>query len=80
MTQLADAVKPYRVLASSVLYELRNDETATRVSESHRDAIVSFYKSRSFEPMWITSEGLNDKARRALALFARAEPGRPECC
>ena len=70
---LADAVKPYKVLASSVLYELRNAETATRVSESHRDAIVSFYKNRSFEPMWITSEGLNDKARRLLAYLALAD-------
>ena len=70
---LADAVKPYKVLASSVLHELRNAETATRVSESHRDAIVSFYKNRSFEPMWITSEGLNDKARRLLAHLALAD-------
>ena len=71
---LADAAKPYKVLASSVLHELRNAETATRVSEGHREAIVSFYRNRSFEPMWITSEGLNDKARRAARL---SRPGGP---
>jgi murein L,D-transpeptidase YcbB/YkuD len=70
---LPDAIKPYRVLASSVLHELRNADTAVRVSESQRNAIVSFYKSRSFEPLWVTSEGLNEKARRVLAHMALAE-------
>ncbi len=70
---LADAAKPYRVLAASVLQELRNPDAAVRVSEGHRDAIVAFYKGRSFEPMWVTSEGLNDKAKRVLAHLAEAE-------
>jgi murein L,D-transpeptidase YcbB/YkuD len=70
---LIDAVKPYKVLASSVLHELRSADTPIRVSENHRAAILSFYRSRAFEPMWITSEGLNDKARRALTYLALAE-------
>jgi murein L,D-transpeptidase YcbB/YkuD len=68
-----DASKPDNVLASTILHELRQPESALRVTEQQRDAIIDFYRLNSFKPLWVTSEGLTEKARRALSLLARAE-------
>jgi murein L,D-transpeptidase YcbB/YkuD len=68
-----DAPKPGNVIASTILYELRQPESAVRVTEQQRDAIIGFYRLSGFKPLWVTSEGLTDKAKRALSLFAHAE-------
>ena len=67
------AAKPGQVLASTILYKLRDSETAVRVTPAQRDAILAFYASRGFEPVWVTSEGLSAKGAGALALMADAD-------
>lgn len=68
-----DAPKPGNVIASTILHELRQPEAALRVTEQQRAAIIDFYRLSDFKPLWITSEGLTDKAKRTLNLLARAE-------
>ena len=68
-----EAPKPDNVIASTILHELRQPETVLRVTEQQRDAIIGFYRLNGFKPLWVTSEGLNDKAKRTLSLLARAE-------
>jgi L,D-transpeptidase YcbB len=68
-----EAPTPPQVLASTIFYELRQTESALRVTAQQRDAIINFYRLNNFSPLWATSEGLGDKARRILALFAKAE-------
>ena len=67
------AAKPGQVLASTILYKLRDLETAVRVTPAQRDAILAFYAARGFEPVWVTSEGLSAKGAGALALMADAD-------
>jgi L,D-transpeptidase YcbB len=68
-----EAPIPAQVLASTILHELRQTETPLKVTTQQRDAIINFYRLNNFGPLWTTSEGLNDKARNILALFAKAE-------
>jgi murein L,D-transpeptidase YcbB/YkuD len=68
-----DAPIPAQVLASTIFYELRQTETSVKVTAQQRDAIINFYRLNNFSPLWVTSGGLSDKARRILALFAKAE-------
>jgi len=68
-----EAPIPAQVLASTIFHELRQTETALKVTAQQRDAIINFYRLNNFSPLWATSEGLGDKARRLLALFAKAE-------
>ncbi len=44
-----------------------------RVTTQQKDAIIGFYRLNNFRPVWVSSEGLNDKARRTLALLGQAE-------
>ena len=44
------APKPQRVLASTILNELRRPESPIRVTEQQRDAILSFYRLNNFTP------------------------------
>jgi murein L,D-transpeptidase YcbB/YkuD len=67
------APKPSKVLASTILYELRQPNSALTVTEEQRDAIIAFYRLNNFDPLWVTSEGLNERARRTLALLSKAE-------
>jgi murein L,D-transpeptidase YcbB/YkuD len=77
LVSLADpklnAPTPPQVLASTILYELRSDASGVRVTARQRDAIINFYRLNNFAPLWTTSEGLNDRAKRVLDLFSRAE-------
>jgi murein L,D-transpeptidase YcbB/YkuD len=66
------APKPSPVLASTILHELTSNSTV-RVTPKQRDAIISFYRLNNFSPLWVTSEGLNERARRVTGLFSRAE-------
>jgi murein L,D-transpeptidase YcbB/YkuD len=68
-----DAPKPAQVLASTILNELRESETPVRVTAQQRDAIINFYRLNNFKPLWVTSEGLTEKAKLTVALFAKAE-------
>ena len=77
LVSLADpalvAAKPDQVLASTILYQLRDSKTAVRVTSEERDAILAFYAARGFEPVWVSSEGLTPKAAHVLALLADAD-------
>ncbi|MDP9136733.1 MAG: L,D-transpeptidase family protein, partial [Pseudomonadota bacterium] len=44
-----------------------------KVTAQQKDAIVHFYQFNSFRPLWVGSQGLNDRVRRILALLANAE-------
>jgi murein L,D-transpeptidase YcbB/YkuD len=68
-----EAPKPGQVLASTILRELRRPESPLRVTKEQRDAIISFYRLNNFAPLWVTSEGLTDKAKRTLMLLSDAE-------
>jgi murein L,D-transpeptidase YcbB/YkuD len=68
-----EAPTPSQVLASTILDELRNPDTPISVTPQQRDAIINFYRLNTFAPLWITSEGLNAKAKRVLELLSRAE-------
>jgi L,D-transpeptidase YcbB len=68
-----EAPKPNLVLASTILDELRNVDTPITVTPHQRDAIITFYRLNTFAPLWVTSEGLNIKAKRVLELLSRAE-------
>jgi murein L,D-transpeptidase YcbB/YkuD len=68
-----DAPKPQQVLASTILNELRQSAAPVRVTTQQRDAIINFYRLNNFKPIWVSSEGLADKAKRTVALLARAE-------
>ncbi len=61
------------VMAAAVLQEFREPKSPLMVTEQQRDAIVDFYLTNNFRPLWVGLEGLNDKARRTLALLADAE-------
>lgn len=61
------------VLSSAIFNELLQPEHPMSVSKTQRDSILSFYRFNSFQPFWVTSAGINDKARRTLALLAQAE-------
>jgi murein L,D-transpeptidase YcbB/YkuD len=68
-----EAPQPSQVLASTILDDLRKPETPIRVTPRQRDAIINFYRLNTFTPLWVTSEGLNERARRVLGLLSRAE-------
>jgi murein L,D-transpeptidase YcbB/YkuD len=68
-----DAPKPDQVLASAILHEIRRPETPIRVTAQQRDAVINFYRLNNFKPLWVNSEGLIEKAKRTLLLFAKAE-------
>jgi murein L,D-transpeptidase YcbB/YkuD len=68
-----EAPKPAHVIASTILYELRQPESALRVTAEQRDAIINFYRLNGFAPLWVNSEGFVEKSRRVLALLAEAE-------
>jgi murein L,D-transpeptidase YcbB/YkuD len=67
------APKPDKVLASTIWGELRDRDSSVRVTAKQRDAIINFYRLNTFQPLWVTSEGLTERAKRALALLARAD-------
>jgi murein L,D-transpeptidase YcbB/YkuD len=64
---------PVDPLARTLLQELRQPETAARVTERQRDAIITFYRLNSFRPLWVGQSSLNQKAEVALAVLAGAE-------
>jgi murein L,D-transpeptidase YcbB/YkuD len=68
-----DAPKPDKVLASAILDELRKPDTPLRVTAEQRDAIITFYRLNNFTPLWVTSEGMNERAGKLLSLLSRAE-------
>jgi murein L,D-transpeptidase YcbB/YkuD len=68
-----EAPVPPQALASTILHELRQAETPVRVTPQQRDVIINFYRLNNFAPLWVSSEGLNEKAKRVLELFAAAE-------
>ena len=61
------------VIASIVFDELKSGSNPVRVTKAQRDAIVAFYRRNNFAPIWVSPDGLNDKAKRTLALMAKAE-------
>jgi L,D-transpeptidase YcbB len=63
----------YDGFASKILEELRHPENPVNVTAQQRDAIVNFYRLNNFNPLWVTPDGINGKAKRTLALLAKAE-------
>ena len=47
--------------------------TPVRVRATQRKPIIDFYKENGFAPLWVTQDGLSDKARRLLALLSKAD-------
>ena len=68
-----EAAIPNQVLASTLLHELRQPKAAVRVTARQKDAIINFYRRRNFDPLWVSSEGPTDKAKRVAGLLAKAE-------
>ncbi|MGH6873468.1 MAG: L,D-transpeptidase family protein, partial [Aestuariivirgaceae bacterium] len=68
-----EAPKPSHVIASTILYELRQPESAVSVTAEQRDAIINFYRLNGFAPLWVNSKGLVERSRRVLARLAEAE-------
>jgi murein L,D-transpeptidase YcbB/YkuD len=60
-------------LASAISNALRQSDSGLRVTPRQKDAIIDFYRLNAFAPLWVNPQGWNDKARRTLALLARAE-------
>ena len=46
---------------------------AVRVRATQRKPIVDFYQDNGFAPLWVGTDGLNDKAKRLLALMSKAD-------
>jgi murein L,D-transpeptidase YcbB/YkuD len=67
------AASPSAPIAIAILEELRRPDTAPRVTAKQKQAIVDFYRLNSFAPLWVTENGLRDKTRRTLALYANSE-------
>ncbi len=44
-----------------------------RVRATQRKPIIDFYKENGFAPLWVTQDGLSDKARRLLTLLSKAD-------
>jgi murein L,D-transpeptidase YcbB/YkuD len=68
-----EAPMPDQVLASTILHEIKDSHSPVRVTARQRDSIISFYRLNIFAPLWVGSEGLNDRAKRVLTLLAKAE-------
>ncbi len=47
--------------------------TPVRVRATQKKPIVKFYENDGFAPLWVTNEGLNDKAKRLLTLLSKAD-------
>jgi murein L,D-transpeptidase YcbB/YkuD len=67
------APKPDHVIASTILFELRQPQSPLSVTAEQRDAIINFYRLNGFSPLWVNSEGLVERSQRLLALLADAE-------
>ncbi len=59
---------------ATAVYTLLNKPAGApvRVRANQRKPIVNFYQSNDFSPLWVGKEGLNDKAKRLLALLGKA--------
>jgi murein L,D-transpeptidase YcbB/YkuD len=68
-----EAPKPDQVLPSTIWHEIRQAETAVRVTAQQRDAIINFYRLNNFAPLWVNSEGFTEKGQRTLKLLSKAD-------
>jgi L,D-transpeptidase YcbB len=60
-------------LAQAVLQQLRGGTGAPKVTEQQRDMIIRFYRIAEFRPLWVTPQGISDRAKLALTQLAKAE-------
>jgi len=61
-------------IASAVYDYLTNPGgTPVRVRATQSKPIIEFYETGGFAPLWVTKDGLNDKAKRLLTLLSKAE-------
>jgi L,D-transpeptidase YcbB len=59
-------------MAAAVLRQLREGE-APAVTEQQRDVIISIYRFNNFKPLWITPQGISERAKSVLSVLAKAE-------
>jgi murein L,D-transpeptidase YcbB/YkuD len=64
---------PSDPIAQAVLQQLREGNGAPNVTEQQRDMIIRFYRLAEFRPLWVTPQGISDKAKAALSQLAKAE-------
>lgn len=64
---------PSSALGAALLQALREPAGSAQVTPSQRSAVLAFYRQNGFAPLWVTEEGLNERATRTLDLMSRAE-------
>ena len=64
MDTIATAVYDYLAASGGV---------PVRVRATQRKPIIDFYAKNDFAPLWVTQDGLSDKARRLLTLLSKAD-------
>jgi murein L,D-transpeptidase YcbB/YkuD len=57
-------------LAAAVFDELRGNASAIRVTAGEKQALVDFYRLNSFKPVWVSPEGIDQRARAVLRFLA----------
>jgi L,D-transpeptidase YcbB len=64
---------PADPVAQAVLQQLREGNSPPNVTEQQRNMIIRFYRLAEFRPLWVTPQGISDRARLVLSQFAKAE-------
>jgi len=60
-------------LATAIFKELQHPAVPVSVTKRQRDAIIGFYRSNDFAPLWVTQTGTNGRSQAILAQLASAE-------
>ena len=60
-------------LAQTVFTSLKRGAVSMRVTAAQKKAIIHFYKSRNYAPLWTSLDGLNAKGAELLAILSRAD-------
>jgi L,D-transpeptidase YcbB len=67
-----DPEAPTDPLAQAVVEQLRQGNGAPNVTEQQRDMIIRFYRIAEFRPLWVTPQGIGDRAKLVLSQLAKA--------
>ena len=63
---------PTDPLAQAVVQQLRQGSGAPNVTQQQRDMIIRFYRIAEFTPLWVTPQGIADRAKLVLSQLAKA--------
>ncbi len=70
---------PTSEMATRIFDVLRSGKAGLSILPEHRKAIIAFYKARNFEPIWVRTGGIRERAFDVVALLAAApKEGLPE--